>query len=108
MKLTDFDCGETSVSAADMPQDACFIFEIQDDQFEPIFHKGDALLFAEQDEIEIGAIGAYLKDKQLYIKQKGVGVLRSLNPRVEDMPITDDVFCLGKFHKKVKVYNMRK
>lgn len=85
-----------------IPKKDVFAMQIDGWQFEPFLYNGDYLLFVKQDDIAIGQLGAYLKDGQLFFKQKGLGVLRSVDPGKPDEPLTDEWQCVGRFHGKVQ------
>lgn len=80
-----------------------FVLKIEDWQFEPFFKKGDFLLFTKQNDIEIGQLGVYLKGDRFFIKQKGNGILRSLNVNIPDEPLTADWECIGEFYGKAQL-----
>lgn len=86
-----------------LPKEGVFACQIDGWDFEPFFHDGDYLLFTEQDDIETGQIGAYEKDGVLFVKQKGDGILRSLNIAKPDIPLSEDYRCLGKLLGKAKI-----
>ncbi len=65
--------------------------------------QGDFLLFTKQNDIEIGQLGVYLKGDRFFIKQKGNGILRSLNVNIPDEPLTADWECIGKFYEKAQL-----
>ena len=46
-------------------------------------------------EVEIGEIGAFYMDGQMWIKERGDGVLISHNSKYGPRPMTDDVRCQG-------------
>ena len=91
------------VDEGNLSQLDVFVLKIEDWQFEPFFKKGDFLLFTKQNDIEIGQLGVYLKGDRFFIKQKGNGILRSLNVNIPDEPLTADWECIGKFYGKAQL-----
>lgn len=86
-----------------LPSEGVFACRIDGWDFDPFFHNGDYLLFIEQNDIETGQIGAYVKDGQLFVKQKDVDVLRSLNIAKPDIPLSEDYQCIGKLLGKASL-----
>lgn len=65
------------------------------DSMEPHFHDGDILIVS-QEPVDVGDIGVFTMNGEGYVKKLGRGVLHSLNPEYEDLPLEEDVRCNGK------------
>lgn len=74
---------------------------VNGDSMEPIYHDGDTLLVEMKDEIEVGEIGIFLVDGKSYVKKRGERELISLNPKAENVALTEDSKCMGKVIDKL-------
>lgn len=74
---------------------------LKNDEFAPTYKQGDAVGIDEVKDLEPGEIGAYYINNELFIKIKGLGVLRSINPQVPDVPMDDNIRLVGKVIKKI-------
>ena len=68
---------------------------IKGDSMEPKYHDGEIAIIA-KDPPDIGQVGLFTYGGCGYIKKRGDGVLISLNPKYDDIPITDDVIINGR------------
>ena len=62
---------------------------------EPRFYDNDILIVSKEP-VNVGEIGIFTMEGEGYVKELGRGVLHSLNPEYEDIPLTEDIRCNGK------------
>lgn len=74
---------------------------VNGNSMEPVYHDGDTLLIEMAEEIEIGEIGIFLVDNESYVKKLGEGELISLNPKYNNIPLTENSKCMGKVIDKL-------
>lgn len=72
-----------------------FAIGVNGDSMKPLYRDGDTLLVEPTPNIEIGQAGIFMLDGESYVKKLGNGVLESENPKYEDIPITENTYCLG-------------
>lgn len=75
---------------------ADYAIGVNGNSMEPVFHDGDTLLIEMTDEIEVGEIGIFLVEGESYVKKLGKDELISLNPKCENVPLTENSRCLGR------------
>lgn len=75
---------------------AAYAISVDGNSMEPVYHDGDTLLIEMTEEIRPGDIGIFLVDGESYVKKLGNGELISLNPKYENIPLTENSICLGK------------
>lgn len=82
---------------------ANYLITVSGDSMEPDFSNGDRVFIKSMPDIEIGEIGAWQVNGDLFIKEKGNGELISINPNYDNIKIGeyDEVSCLGKVLGKV-------
>ena len=82
---------------------ANYLITVSGDSMEPNFSNGDRVFIKSMPDIEIGEIGAWQVNGDLFIKEKGNGELISINPDYDNIKIGeyDEVSCLGKVLGKV-------
>lgn len=82
---------------------ANYLITVSGDSMEPDFSNGDRVFIKSMPDIEIGEIGAWQVNGDLFIKEKGDGELISINPDYDNIEIGeyDEVSCLGKVLGKV-------
>lgn len=74
---------------------AAYAIPVSGDSMEPTYHDGDILLVSSEP-AELGDIGIFTLDGQGYVKSLGDGVLISLNPQYDPIPVRDNILCNGK------------
>jgi transcriptional regulator with XRE-family HTH domain len=81
---------------------ADFAVRVDGAGFEPRFSDGDILLIKRQSEIQIGEIGVYSVDGDIYLRGYGHGRLISINPGLDDIPLNGKhkIRCIGKIIAK--------
>ena len=77
------------------PKGTSFVARVKGNSMEPTYQDGDMVFVKAQPEVEIGEIGAFYMDGQMWIKERGDGVLISHNSEYDPRPMTDDVRCQG-------------
>lgn len=77
------------------PKGTSFVARVHGHSMEPTYQNGDLVFVKAQPEVEIGEIGAFYMDGQMWIKERGDGVLISHNQEYDPIPMTDDVRCQG-------------
>lgn len=99
------DSGYEMVEVAYSPEaaQANYLITVSGDSMEPDFSNGDRVFIKSMPNIEIGEIGAWQVNGDLFIKEKGNGELISVNPDYDNIKIGeyDEVSCLGKVLGKV-------
>ena len=99
------DSGYEMVEVAYSPEaaQANYLITVSGDSMEPDFSNGDRVFIKSMPDIEIGEIGAWQVNGDLFIKKKGNGELISVNPNYDNIKIGeyDEVSCLGKVLGKV-------
>lgn len=80
---------------------ADYAIGVNGNSMEPVYHDGDMLLVEMADEIEPGEIGIFLVDNESYVKKLGDGELISLNPKFENIPLTENSRCMGRVIAKL-------
>lgn len=77
---------------------ANYALKVAGDSMEPRFYNGDIVLVETQPSVEIGEVGIFIYEGEAYIKEFGGDRLISLNPKYEDIKITDpnSFYCKGR------------
>lgn len=83
-------------------KDVDYALGVNGNSMKPKYIDGDILLVEQTRSIEVGEIGIFLVDDEAYIKELGEGVLISLNKEFEDIPLTEQSYCLGRVIDKLK------
>ncbi len=77
------------------PRGTSYIARVSGDSMEPDYQDGDLVFVHATVDIQIGQIGAFIMDGQMWIKELGDGELISRNSKYAPRPIMDDVRCQG-------------
>lgn len=80
---------------------ADYAIGVNGNSMEPAFHDGDTLLIEMADEIESGEIGIFMVDNESYVKKLGERELISLNPKYDNIPLTENSKCMGRVIAKL-------
>nr|DAE29743.1 MAG TPA: Repressor protein CI [virus sp. ctyMK1] len=77
---------------------ANYVITVSGHSMEPEYFNGERVFIKSMPDIEIGEIGAWQINNELFIKQKGINELISLNTNYDNIQINeyDNVSCLGK------------
>lgn len=83
---------------ADPPAKSEYIVRVNGDSMFPTYKDGDKLFIQPTKTIDIGEIGIFVVNADVYLKELGNGKLISHNPAYEAIPITEfsTVTCLGR------------
>lgn len=100
--LSDIMQGTIEVRDTPFNRRGDYVIGVSGDSMEPTFYDGDKVLVVQTDHIDIGNIGIFQMNNEVYIKEAGESSLISHNSRYS--PITDDVpvYCLGRVLGKVE------
>ena len=82
---------------------ADIVIPVDGRSMEPMFYDGDLLLVKQQEEIEPGQIGIFIKEGKGYVKKLAEDRLISINPEYEDIypGEGEEVVCKGRVIGKV-------
>ena len=83
------------VNAQALPRKAAFGVPVRGDSMEPLYHDGDILIVSGE-QPRLGEIGVFTLDGSGYVKKLGDGVLLSLNPAYDPIPMDESIRCNGK------------
>lgn len=77
---------------------ANFVLTVSGDSMEPKFSEGDDILIQSMPCIEVGELGIFILNNEVYFKRKGKQGLESLNPNYPAIEIKewDSIVCKGK------------
>lgn len=78
-------------------QEADFIVQVDGDSMHPKYKDGEYVFVALDPDVQIGKDGIFIVDGAGYIKQRGNGILISLNPEYDDIQLEGtDNLCVGR------------
>ena len=79
-------------------EQADFVISVGGDSMEPTYHDGDKVFVEKCDSVEIGEIGIFVVNGDVYIKELGNKCLISHNEKYKPIRIgeNDSVYCCGK------------
>lgn len=85
------------ITVVDTPEarQADFMVQIDGDSMEPEYHDGDYVYVEINPDVSIGKVGIFQDIDKGYIKMRGKDRLISLNPEYDDIPLTEDMKCVG-------------
>lgn len=85
------------ITVIDTPEarQADFMVQIDGDSMEPEYHDGDYVYVEINPDVSIGKVGIFQDIDKGYIKMRGKDRLISLNPEYDDIPLTEDMKCVG-------------
>ncbi len=85
------------------PRGANFIVRVSGDSMEPTYHDGDKLFIKQQPNIEVGEIGIFMIDGNVYVKEFDSDGLISHNYKYDKIKFTEfeNIRCYGKVVGKV-------
>lgn len=80
------------------PSKAEYIVRVSGDSMSPTYEEGDKLFIQPTETIDIGEIGIFVVNSDVYVKELGVNELISHNPTYQNIKLHDDDFvrCLGR------------
>ena len=85
------------ITVVDTPEarQADFMVQIDGDSMEPEYHDGDYVYVEINPDVSIGKVGIFQDIDKGYIKMRGKDRLISLNPDYDDIPLTEEMKCVG-------------
>jgi phage repressor protein C with HTH and peptisase S24 domain len=89
---------ELLVPESEAAEQADFIISVGGDSMEPTFHNGDKVFVEKCDSVEVGEVGIFVVNGDVYIKEQGSNCLISHNEAYKPIPLTenDSAFCCGR------------
>ena len=89
---------ELLVPESDIAEQADFVISVGGDSMEPTFHNGDKVFVEKCDSVDIGEIGIFVVNGDVYIKERGNNQLISHNQKYNPIALTehDSAFCCGR------------
>lgn len=85
------------ITVIDTPEahQADFVVQIDGDSMEPEYHDGDYVYVKINPDVSIGKVGIFQDVDKGYIKMRGKDRLISLNKDYNDIPLTEEMKCIG-------------
>lgn len=85
-----------------MTRSADFCCYVSGDSMEPEFYDGDLICVKKQPSVEVGEIGIFVINSELFVKKLGANGLISLNPKYDIIKKSPDIICQGKVLGKIE------
>ena len=79
-------------------EDADFVISVSGDSMEPTYHDGDKVFVEKCDAVDVGEVGIFVINGDVYIKELGNKCLISHNEKYKPIRIgeSDSVYCCGR------------
>ena len=79
-------------------EQADFVISVGGDSMEPTYHNGDKVFVEKCDSVDVGEIGIFVVNGDVYIKELGNQCLISHNEKYKPIRIgeNDSVYCCGR------------
>ena len=79
-------------------EQADFVMSVSGDSMEPTYHDGDKVFVEKCNSVDIGEVGIFVVNGDVYIKELGNKCLKSHNEKYKPIPLTenDNVYCCGR------------
>ena len=89
---------ELLVSESAEAEQADFVISVGGDSMEPTYHDGDKVFVEKCDAVDIGEVGIFVVNGEVYIKELGNKCLISHNEKYKPIRIgeNDSVYCCGR------------
>ena len=89
---------ELLVPESDIAEQADFVISVGGDSMEPTFHDGDKVFVEKCDSVDIGEVGIFVVNGDVYIKERGNNQLISHNKKYNPIALSehDSAFCCGR------------
>lgn len=77
---------------------ADFVISVSGDSMEPTYHDGEKVFVEKCDSVDLGEVGIFVVNGDVYIKERGNNKLISHNDKYKPIPLTehDSVYCCGR------------
>jgi repressor LexA len=94
--LQEYDMVEVPVN--EKTAKASFVLTVKGDSMEPRYSDGDEILIQSMPSVDIGDLGIFILNDEVYFKRLGKKGLESLNPKYPVINVTenDTIVCKGK------------
>ena len=88
---------EILVYDSKVAEDADFVIRVSGDSMEPVFQSGDHIAVRRQSAIDVGDIGIFVVNGDVFVKELGNGTLISRNENYKPIKISpdDSFYCCG-------------
>lgn len=73
-----------------------YAVKVSGQSMEPLYNDGDMLLIEPACMVDVGEIGIFNVDGKAYVKKRGETKLISLNKGYENIPLTNESWCMGR------------
>ena len=85
-------------------EEADYVIPVSGDSMDPTYHDGDKVFVEKCNAIEVGEVGIFVVNGDVYIKELGSKCLISHNEKYKPIPLTenDSVYCCGRVIGAVK------
>lgn len=80
---------------------ADFCCYVSGDSMEPDYYDGDLICVKVQPSVEVGEVGVFVINGELFVKKLGANGLVSLNPKYSTIKKSLDIICQGKVLGKI-------
>ena len=89
---------ELFVPESAVAEQADFVISVGGDSMEPTYHDGDKVFVEKCDAVDVGEVGIFVVNGDVYIKELGTQCLISHNEKYKSIPLTenDSVYCCGR------------
>ena len=79
-------------------EEADYVLEVRGNSMAPTFYDGDKIFIVKQDAVNLGEIGIFVVNGEVYVKELGNGKLISHNNTYKPIILsdTDSIYCCGK------------
>lgn len=96
VEFADMVAGTKEYPVTEENKNADYTIGVNGDSMEPLYSDGDVVFVKNTTNLQLGDIGIFQKDNNIYIKQVGENCLVSLNPNYDPLKIGDGIRVWGK------------
>lgn len=96
VEFADMVAGTKEYPVTEENKNADYTIGVNGDSMEPLYSDGDVVFVKKTTNLQLGDIGIFQKDNNIYIKQVGENCLVSLNPNYVPIKSEDGIRVLGK------------
>ena len=79
-----------------------YAVRVSGSSMEPKFSNNDILLVQSSSSVDLGEIGIFCVDDEVFVKKLGKNELISLNPEFDNIPLNENSRCLGRIIDSLK------